>query len=75
MRNLKRYAAAAGLDHIHLHRTRHTYARIVAEETGSLIETQDALGHESPKTTRVYVQRIAVKRDKHSQSVSKRLSE
>jgi len=75
VRNLKRYAAAAGLQHIHLHQTRHTYARIVAEETGSIIETQDALGHESPKTTRVYVQRIAIKRDKHSKRISARLRE
>jgi integrase len=73
VRNLKRYAAAAGLKHIHLHQTRHTYARIVSEETGSLIETQDALGHESPKTTRIYVQRIAIKKDKHSKSISDRL--
>ena len=75
VRNLKGYAEAAGLKHIHLHQTRHTYARIVAEETGSIIETQDALGHESPKTTRVYVQRIAVKRDKHSKRISARLRE
>jgi integrase len=75
VRNLKRYAAEAGLKHIHLHQTRHTYARIVAEETGSLIETQDALGHESPKTTRVYVQRITIKRDKHSKRISARLRE
>jgi integrase len=73
VRNLKRYAAAAGLKHIHLHQTRHTYARIVSEETGSLMETQDALGHESPKTTRIYVQRIAIKKDKHSKSISDRL--
>lgn len=75
VRNLKRYAAEAGLKHIHLHQTRHTYARIVAEETGSLIETQDALGHESPKTTRAYVQRIAIKRDKHSKKISQRLQD
>jgi integrase/recombinase XerD len=75
VRNLKRYAAQAGLKHIHLHQTRHTYARIVAEETGSLIETQDALGHESPKTTRVYVQRIIIKRDKHNKRISARLRE
>jgi hypothetical protein len=29
----------------------------------------DALGHRSASTTRVYVQRIAIKRDKHSQKV------
>ena len=63
----------SGLKHIYLHQTRHTYARIVAEETGSLIETQDALGHESLKTTCVYVQRIALRRDKHSKRISERL--
>jgi integrase/recombinase XerD len=70
--NLKRYATEAGLDHIHLHQTRHTFARVVSEETGSLLETQDALGHQSASTTRVYVQRIAVKRDKHSSAIADR---
>ena len=71
--NLKRYAREAGIDRIHLHQTRHTYARMVSEETGSLLETQDALGHASPSTTRVYVQRIAIKRDKHSRSIAEKL--
>src|ERR1051326_846455 len=52
--NLKAYASEAGLSHIHLHQTRHTYARIVAEETGSFLETQEALDHENAATTRVY---------------------
>lgn len=39
VRNLKRYASEAGLEHVHLHQTRHTFARIVAEETGSLGKT------------------------------------
>jgi len=73
VKNLKRYARAAGVGEVHLHQTRHSFARIVAEETGSLTETQDALGHRNASTTRVYVQRIAVKRDKHSQSVTRRL--
>lgn len=72
-KNLKAYARAAGLDHIHIHQTRHTFARMVAEETGSLIETQDALGHRNLATTRVYVQRIAVKRDKHGRQITARL--
>lgn len=72
VKNLKRYAKEAGLEQIHLHQTRHTFARIVAEETGSIIETQDALNHSNPSTTRIYVQRIAVKRDKHSHLISKR---
>lgn len=71
--NLKTYAREAGLSHIHLHQTRHTYARIVAEETGSFIETQEALDHENQATTRVYVQRIAVKKDRHGSKVSARI--
>lgn len=71
-KNLKRYARAAGIGHVHLHQTRHTFARIVSEETGSITDVQDALDHRNPQTTRVYVQRIAVKKDKHSQSISRR---
>ncbi|MBC7930575.1 MAG: tyrosine-type recombinase/integrase [Rubrivivax sp.] len=72
-RNLKLYGKQIGLERIHIHQTRHTYARMVAEETGSIIETQDALGHRHASTTRVYVQRIAVKRDKHSERIARRL--
>lgn len=71
--NLKGYAEAAGLAHIHLHQTRHTYARIVAEETGSFLEAQEALDHENQATTRVYVQRITVKKDRHGRKVSARI--
>jgi integrase/recombinase XerC len=71
--NLKGYAKEAGLSHVHLHQTRHTYARIVAEETGSFLETQEALDHENQSTTRVYVQRITVKRDRHGGKVSARI--
>jgi integrase len=73
VKNLKRYARGAGVGDVHLHQTRHSFARIVAEETGSLTETQDALGHRNVSTTRIYVQRIAVKRDRHSQRVTRRL--
>jgi site-specific recombinase XerD len=72
VKNLKRYAREAGIEHVHLHQTRHTFARIVAEETGSFIETQDALDHRNLHTTTVYVQRIAVKRDLHSGAIARR---
>lgn len=49
------------------------FARMVAEETGSLIETQYALGHRNLASTHVYVQRIAVKRDKHGGQITARL--
>jgi integrase len=71
--NLKAYAKEAGLPHVHLHQTRHTYARIVAEETGSFLEAQEALDHENQATTRIYVQRITVKRDRHGRSVAARI--
>ncbi|HWS87589.1 MAG TPA: site-specific integrase [Pyrinomonadaceae bacterium] len=71
--NLKTYAKEAGLPHIHLHQTRHTYARIVAEETGSFLEAQEALNHENQATTRGYVLRITVKRDRHGSKVAERM--
>jgi integrase len=72
-KNLKRYARLAGLERINLHQTRHTFARIVAEETGSIAATQDALDHRNPATTRAYVRRIGLKRDLHSARVTSRL--
>lgn len=74
VKNMKRYARAAGIDEFHIHQTRHTFARIVAEETGSITATQEALDHSNPSTTRVYVQRIAIKRDQHSERISRRWS-
>jgi integrase len=71
--NLKIYGTAVGIENLHLHQTRHTYARIVAEETGSFVETQEALDHENAATTRVYVQRISVKADKHSSRIARRM--
>ena len=67
--NLKRYAREAGIGKIHLHQTRHTFARMVAKRSGSLSETQDALGHRHASTTRIYVESIAVKTDKYSKHI------
>lgn len=71
--NLKVYALEAGIRRIHVHQLRHTFGRMVADETGSLDEVQEALGHRNRSTTRVYVQRITRKRDKHSRRISERL--
>lgn len=73
VKNLKAYAEEAGIKHIHLHQTRHTFARIFSEDSGSMIETQDALDHEHASTTKAYVQTIAVKKDKFSGSIRSRL--
>jgi integrase len=67
--NLKRYAREAGIGEIHLHQTRHTFARMVAERSGSISETQDALGHRHASTTRIYVESVAVKTDKYSRRI------
>jgi integrase len=75
VKNLKKYAREAGVEGFHLHRTRHTFARIVSEMTGDITATQNALDHQNRSTTRVYVQRIAVKRDLYSEEVSKRWSD
>jgi integrase len=71
--NLKKYAAKAGLRAVNIHQTRHTYARIIFEDSGDLLETQSALDHENQATTRVYVHTIAVKKDKHSDRIARRI--
>lgn len=73
IRNLKWYAQEAGLGDVHLHQMRHTFGRIVSEETGSITATQDALDHSNPTTTKHYVQRIAIKRDLYSDRVAARM--
>jgi integrase len=70
---MKGYAKEAGIEHFHLHQTRHTFARIVAEVSGSTVEQQEALEHTNQATTRVYVRRIAVKWDKFGDEVAKRM--
>jgi site-specific recombinase XerD len=73
-KNLKAYAKSAGVKNARIHRTRHTFGRLVAEQTGSLIETQDALDHANLATTRVYVERIVVKKDKYSRGIAERMN-
>lgn len=73
VKNLKQYARSAKLRGFHLHQTRHTFARIFAEDSGSMMETQEALDHANVATTRAYVQRIAIKRDKFSASIKRRI--
>ncbi len=68
-RRMRIYAMEAGIKHFHIHRLRHTFAKIVSEYSESMAETQEALGHSNIKTTQIYVQRLAVKKDKHSKSI------
>jgi integrase len=73
VKSLKAYAAEAGLDHFHLHQTRHTYARLVGEEASGLGEVQDALGHENRATTKIYLRRVSVQKDAFSRTIADRL--
>lgn len=74
-KQIKRYAKDSGIGHFHIHQLRHTFARIVAEDTGSLIETQDALGHKDIQTTQIYVNRIRFKKDKFSRTIRNRIQQ
>ena len=70
---MKFYAAEAGIKNFHIHRLRHTFAKIVSEVSESMADTQEALGHSHIKTTQIYVQRLAVKKDKFSKSIREAL--
>jgi integrase len=69
---MKKHAFEARIYNFHLHMIRHTFARIVSEDTGSLSDTQEALGHKNQKTTRIYVARIEIKSDAHSSRLKNR---
>jgi integrase len=73
VKSLKHYAAVAGVAHIHLHQTRHTFARMLGEEADSLFEVQKELGHRSIATTQVYLDKVTRKKDKFSQRIEKRI--
>ena len=67
-------AGKAGIEgSVHVHQLRHSFARILADEKGSLTAVWEALGHRNPATTRVYVESIRVKPDRHSQAAVERL--
>ncbi len=70
---LKKYAKECGIGDIHLHQTRHTVARMVGEQAGDLNAVQTVLGHQNIATTRVYLERVSVKQDKHSGNIADRL--
>jgi hypothetical protein len=46
---------------------------VVADQSGSITDVQAALGHKNLATTRVYVCRVASKRDRHSVAIRDRL--
>jgi integrase len=73
VKNLKRAAAEADIPNFHLHRLRHTFARQAGDETGNISEVQEALGHQDQATTRIYLERVGLKRDRLSERLAERL--
>ncbi len=73
VKNLKHYAKEAGIESFHLHQLRHSYARIAGDESGSISAVQEALGHKSQATTKVYLQRVGFRRDQFSSRIAERL--
>ncbi len=71
--NLQTYSQEAGLGPLNPHKTRHTYAKWVGEESGSLHAVQEALGHQNIATTKVYLQQIAVEPDHYSSAIAARV--
>lgn len=70
---MKRYAEAAGIAGFHLHALRHTYLSMVYEATGDEAAAQHEAGHKNASTTRVYLHRVAVRRDRYSGLVASKL--
>lgn len=68
VKNLKEYAKEADVPEMHLHRTRHTYARQVVNRDG-LSAAQEGLGHASQATTRIYTGRLTTRRDRFSTEI------
>ena len=74
-KNLKAYAAAAGLDAIHVHQLRHTAARVAGEESGGNVGVvQHILGHANQQTTKIYYKRISVKKNPLSAAMARRFN-
>jgi len=67
--SLRKAAESQGIK-AHCHQTRHTAARIVADASGSMTDTQEFLGHTNSNTTRIYVQRIGIRKDRGSDAVA-----
>ena len=53
---LKEIAVKAGIKtHIHAHKFRHSFATHSLEQGTSIVYLQEILGHNSPKTTSIYL--------------------
>ncbi len=72
-KRFKVYAKRAGIGEVHLHQLRHSFARMAGDVSGSIGEVQEALGHQSQSTTRIYLERVGVRKDMFSENIVTRL--
>ena len=70
VKNLKKYAHSVGIEHIHLHQLRHTFAVILKEQGASIADIQDALNHKNQQTTLIYTGKLTTKKDRASSIIA-----
>lgn len=63
----------AGLERMHPHQLRHTFAKGLYEATNDIRLVQDLLGHEHVNTTQIYLGAMETKQDNYSQVLIQQL--
>ncbi len=72
-KTMRRYATQAGIDGFHLHRFRHSYARMVQDKLQNVEEVREAMGHETIRATNQLLTQINIERDLVSEYLARRL--
>lgn len=70
---MDKICARAGLERMHPHQLRHTFAKHLYEATGDIRLVQELLGHEHVNTTQIYVGALELKKDNYSQRLISQL--
>lgn len=70
---MRRYATQADIDGFHIHRLRHSYARMAGEELDAVDDVRAAMGHRMVRTTHQLLSQIRVEPDRVSRQIAERL--
>lgn len=71
-KQFKGYAKAAGIRGFHLHQLRHSFARLSADISGDIFQVAAALNHRDANNTRIYVQKLGMRKDHFSDQIAKK---